>query len=100
LQETPREKGTAMKHGSLCIVTASVASGAPVHGVMWNEPVAVADSGFICWAEGDGIDPEREEPPSPDLFVTACVHCVVNSHTEAGVLLDRARRNGIAIAHE
>ena len=85
------------RHGDLWIVTATVAAGAPVFAVSWMEPTTPKDSGYLCWAKDDDID-LAGPPPSLDFLVTACLHCLIDGHTEAGVLLDRARVTGLATA--
>jgi hypothetical protein len=98
LQTKPREKGTTINYAKLCIVTTTVAAGAPVFGVLWGEPVTPEDSGFLCWSKDDAVNPTTSDEPDPDLLVTACLSCVLDAHAEVGALLDRARQNGLATA--
>ena len=79
-------------HGRLCVVGRAVVAGHPVVEILYFEPDDPLDSGFICFAEADGREPDA------DALATACLHCLIESHLEAGRGLDEARRNGRWVA--
>ena len=75
-------------HGTLCCVGQRVLAGDPVVEVHKFAPVDPSDSGFLCFAADDVREPD------PDTLAPVCLHCLIESHPEAGRGLDEARRTG------
>ncbi len=84
-----------MKHGTFCTISQTVLDGAPVIGVLWQEPVHETDSGFRCWSAADD---ELDDETYQKNRSLVCIHCVIETHPEAGILMDRARVEGFAEA--
>jgi hypothetical protein len=88
--------------GDMAVATKRVIAGEAVWGVVWDEPQAPGDSGFTCWSWPDQVEfresndgheiTDSEAESVAEQHGAVCVHCLVDAHPEAGVLLDRARR--------
>jgi hypothetical protein len=59
----------------------------PIFAVRWDQPEDERDSGYTVVARDDVLT-------STDGFTVACLHCLLESHPEAGKLMDEARQAG------
>lgn len=82
-----------MEHGTNCVTSQTVLDGAPVTGVLWQEPLDATDSGFRCWS---AADEELDDETYQKNRAIVCLHCMIDTHPEAGSLMDRARIEGFA----
>ncbi len=95
---------TLNQHGLMVVATVRVIEGARVAGARWIRPSPdePRDSGFSVWCAADDDLGDLSDLELEAQLKAVCVHCLIEAHPEAGVLLDRARSvvDGIALADE
>ncbi len=88
----------------MAVATVRVIQGARVAGARWDAPLAgeLRDSGFSVWSAADDDLADLSDVELKAQLAAVCLHCLIDAHPEAGVLLDRTRSavDGIALADE
>jgi len=84
----------------MSLVTRSVMHGAPVVGVLYQEPLDDQDSGYRVWS---AVDDTFDTKSVRRRRALVCVRCLLVDHPEVGALMDRARArgaDGVALVHD